>query len=196
MTIFNIRKRRNEQKQNQLRRITRVKLPTDEDVKFYIQMAVLMGFTWILGFLLVTTNHDSDSVISLLLLYLFLICNGSNGVFIFFAFIYRAEVMALYKKLASSKLATYFRIEPDGLSKSRKDFTMRLSVSDLEKSTSNRTSINSLMSNNHAYIHEPVSDLKSSNTNNLSKNNNSSKTVRFSTTNEFLVDSYSPNYPH
>ena len=51
-TICTIRKKRQKQRDIKIRRFSRVKCPGDNDVKFYIRMAVIMGFTWIIGFFL------------------------------------------------------------------------------------------------------------------------------------------------
>ena len=97
LAVFNIRKKSLAQKASKLRRFSRVKLPGDYHVKFYIQMAAIMGFTWITGFLLMVTN---DNIIDLILVYIFLVLNSSMGVFIFAVFICKEEVAQLYLKLA------------------------------------------------------------------------------------------------
>ncbi|CAF0814028.1 unnamed protein product [Brachionus calyciflorus] len=108
LTIYNIRKKKKEQKAN-LRRISKVNLPGDEDVKFYIQMACIMGFTWVIGFFLTTISPNADSplpveIIFNIFTYLFILLNASTGVFIFFAFLFRKDVINLYKKLLCEKL--------------------------------------------------------------------------------------------
>lgn len=107
-TIYNIRKKKQEQKKK-LRRMSNVKLPGDEDVKFYIQIACIMGFTWIIGFFLTTTSANSDSsvlvqIIFNILTYMFILLNASTGVFIFFAFLFRKDVIKLYKKFFLEKI--------------------------------------------------------------------------------------------
>ncbi|RNA25555.1 EGF-like module-containing mucin-like hormone receptor-like, partial [Brachionus plicatilis] len=107
LTIYNIRKKKQEQRKK-LRRMSNVKLPGDEDVKFYIQIACIMGFTWIIGFFLTSTSPDSQSSVFIRILfnvltYLFILLNASTGVFIFFAFLFRKDVINLYKKYFSNK---------------------------------------------------------------------------------------------
>jgi len=58
LTVCNIRKRKMQQRKNNLRRFSRVKIPGDEDVKFYIQMAFILGFTWVIGFVQVFIESD------------------------------------------------------------------------------------------------------------------------------------------
>jgi hypothetical protein len=105
LTVYNIRKKKKKQKKNKIRRFSRMKLPGDEDVKFYIQMAFIMGFTWITGFLLTSFSADDDhSFFSHLLVYVFILSNASIGVFIFAAFILKPKVRKLYKTLFSNKV--------------------------------------------------------------------------------------------
>ena len=82
-----------------MRRFSKVKLPADQDLKLYIQMASIMGFTWITG--LVLPAFPSNEILTQIFTYLFILANGSIGPFIFFAFIFRFEVKLLYKKLFS-----------------------------------------------------------------------------------------------
>ena len=105
MTIYNIRQKRLKQKNIKIRRFSRVKCPGDNDVKFYIRMAVIMGFTWVIGFFLTTFSSGSDDfkIISEILIYAFILSNASMGVFIFFAFIFKAEVKDLYASLFKEK---------------------------------------------------------------------------------------------
>lgn len=119
VTIYNIRRKKIAQKQSSLRRFSRVKLPGDEDVKFYIQMAVIMGFTWIIGFFLTSIRWPNDTelyIIFYILTYAFIILNASTGVLILFAFLFKKEVKKLYKKLFarifSSKLDRANRVNP------------------------------------------------------------------------------------
>ncbi len=58
LTIYNIRQRKMRQNKGDMRRFSRVKIPGDDDVKFYIQMAFILGFTWVLGFLQVFLDSD------------------------------------------------------------------------------------------------------------------------------------------
>lgn len=102
LTIYNIRQKKKAQKQTSLRRFSRAKLPGDEDVKFYIQMAVIMGFTWIIGFFLTSIKWPNDTHLYILfyvLTYMFIILNASTGVLILFAFLFKKEIKSLYKNL-------------------------------------------------------------------------------------------------
>ncbi|CAF0829549.1 unnamed protein product [Brachionus calyciflorus] len=106
LTIYNIRIQKRKLLQNKLRRVSRFKLPGDEEIRFYIQMACIMGFTWISGFLL-ATNTDNNNVLEKILLFLFILSNGFTGVFIFVVFICRKNVknfyLSLFKKRFSYK---------------------------------------------------------------------------------------------
>ena len=99
VTVWNIRKKKRIQKKSDMRRFSKVALPADQDLKLYIQMASIMGFTWISGLVLpIFSPHD---VLAQIFTYLFILANGSIGIFIFFAFIFRPEVKFLYRKLFS-----------------------------------------------------------------------------------------------
>jgi hypothetical protein len=108
-TIYNIHKSKKKQQKNknELRRFSRVKLPGDREAKFYIQMGCIMGFTWIIGFFLTTFSRSSHNltnklrfsdIVYLIFTYLFILLNSSTGVFIFFAFLFRKEILAMYVK--------------------------------------------------------------------------------------------------
>jgi hypothetical protein len=97
LTIYNIRTVKRSSKKS-IRKFSRVKAPLDRDVKFYIQMGVIMGFTWIIGFFL-TSLSNADVVILQILVYLFIVSNASQGIFIFFVFIFKKETLSLYKQL-------------------------------------------------------------------------------------------------
>jgi hypothetical protein len=108
LTILNVHGYKSKQKKdnNQLRRFSKVKLPVDREFKFYIQMGVIMGFTWIIGFFLImfsktSTGEESDSlqlrdIIFLIFTCLFILFNSSAGMFIFFAFIFRRRVLIIF----------------------------------------------------------------------------------------------------
>jgi len=91
LTIFSICKKRRANRESQLRRFSRTKLPSQ--VKFYTQMGIIMGFTWISGFLLTVTSHTGHDILNLILVYFFLVLNSSMGVFVFFVFICKEEVI-------------------------------------------------------------------------------------------------------
>jgi hypothetical protein len=107
LTILNVHGSKSQQKKNnaQLRRFSKVKLPVEQEFKFYIQMGVIMGFTWIIGFFLIMfskfRSEESDSIQIYDIIYLtftciFILLNSSTGVFIFFAFIFRKKVKFMY----------------------------------------------------------------------------------------------------
>jgi hypothetical protein len=120
LAIFNIRKKSLAQKESKLRRFSRVKLPGDYHVKFYIQMAVIMGFTWLLGYLTAVTDDD---IFNLILVYVFLVLNSSTGLFIFVVFICKKEVALLYAKM----VRTLLKLE-DSKSKQQLESISRVSV--------------------------------------------------------------------
>lgn len=120
LSIYNIRRTKSRQKRSNMRRFSRVKTPADQDVKFYIQMAFIMGFTMAIGFFLTILSSEQvkkiffffwvkkflnfhfnsiKDVLYTILTYTFDLANGSIGVFIFFVFIYRPNVRELYKHL-------------------------------------------------------------------------------------------------
>jgi hypothetical protein len=98
LAIYNIRKMKQNSKNSTMRRFSRVKLPSDKDVKFYIQMASILGFSWTIGFFFTTFKINSQHVVFFVLLYIFTLSNASIGIFIFFAFICRREIWKLYEK--------------------------------------------------------------------------------------------------
>jgi hypothetical protein len=69
-----------------------------------------MGFTWVIGFFLTSFSHESSEfqIVNKILVYIFILCNASNGVFIFFVFIFKKEVKALYVKMLHDKLPFLF----------------------------------------------------------------------------------------
>lgn len=104
MTIYNIRQWKTKHKKTHLRRISRGKVASDDDVKFYIQMAFIMGFTWICGFFSSSYQDDKKIIIYEVLVFFFIISNGLIGIFIFFVFIFRKDVIKLYKNLILVKI--------------------------------------------------------------------------------------------
>ena len=76
------------------------------DVILYIKMASVMGFTWVFGLassvISSVTQEPSEAICYVLhvLGVLFPILNSSQGLFIFFAFVFNRRVLALYKSLA------------------------------------------------------------------------------------------------
>jgi hypothetical protein len=115
LTVYNIRQKKRTQKKNKLRRFSKVKLPGDGDVKFYIQMAFIMGFTWITGFLLTSfpSNDAKFKIVNQILMYIFILSNASIGVFIFFAFIFKHETRNLYKQFFIRNILTHFMSESE-----------------------------------------------------------------------------------
>lgn len=101
ITIYNIRRRKSQQKESNLRRASKSKMPSDKDVKFYIQIAFILGFTWIIGFFLTTfsSSNENLNIIYQILIYLFILLNALIGVFIFFVFLFKKETLRLYVDL-------------------------------------------------------------------------------------------------
>lgn len=50
LTIHNIRKIKRRQRDIKMRRFSKTKIPGNDDVKFFFQIAVIMGFTFFVGF--------------------------------------------------------------------------------------------------------------------------------------------------
>lgn len=101
LAIYNIRKKKQKQKDTQLRRISRARQPLDADIRFYVQIAVIMGFSWSIGFFLhfFNTTHDRvKEIIYYILTYAFILLNASVGLFIFFVFIFKTDIWLLYKR--------------------------------------------------------------------------------------------------
>lgn len=107
LTVWNVYHLKSQQKKstNQLRRFSKVKLPGDRDVKFYIQMGAIMGFSWLIGYVLGTLSKDGDEIdglvtardiINLTFVYLFILFNSLQGCFVFFAFLFRQRVKIMY----------------------------------------------------------------------------------------------------
>ena len=91
------------QKQSHLRRFSRNKLPGDEDVKFYIRMAIILGFTWITGFIM-TTFSLANEIVYQIFIYIFILSNCLCGVFIFFSFVFKKDTKKLYKEFINEKI--------------------------------------------------------------------------------------------
>ncbi|XP_078615940.1 uncharacterized protein LOC144884472 [Branchiostoma floridae x Branchiostoma japonicum] len=66
-----------------------------QNVKVYVRLSTVMGFTWIFGFLAVVVNAR---IITEILWFLFIIFNCLQGVFLFIAFVCNTRVLNLYKK--------------------------------------------------------------------------------------------------
>ena len=110
ITIFNVRKASKDlvKKNNfQIRRFSLAKLPTDNEAKFFIAIGAILGFTWIIGFVLMTFPDDPDrdseniqnvDIVYLVFTYMFILLNSSTGVFKFFMFIFRRNVLNMYVK--------------------------------------------------------------------------------------------------
>jgi hypothetical protein len=89
---------KSKQKKSELRRFSRAKLPGDQDIKFYIQMAFIMGFTWITGFVM-TTFSLTNQVVYQIFVYVFILSNCLCGVFIFFSFVFKKETKKFVEPL-------------------------------------------------------------------------------------------------
>lgn len=103
LTIYNIRRLKTKQKKTDIRRFSRSKTAADKDVKFYIQIGFILGFTWIIGFFLTTfsASYANLKIVYQILTYLFIILNALTGVFIFFVFLFKKETLSLYLNLFS-----------------------------------------------------------------------------------------------
>ncbi|CAH1240436.1 ADGRL2 [Branchiostoma lanceolatum] len=66
-----------------------------QNVKVYVRLSTVMGFTWIFGFLAVVVN---TRILTEILWFLFIIFNCLQGVFLFVAFVCNTRVLNLYKK--------------------------------------------------------------------------------------------------
>ncbi|XP_019637887.1 PREDICTED: uncharacterized protein LOC109480165 [Branchiostoma belcheri] len=71
-----------------------------QNVKVYVRLSTVMGFTWIFGFLAVVVNAR---IITEILWFLFIIFNCLQGVFLFIAFVCNTRVLNLYKKRLGMK---------------------------------------------------------------------------------------------
>ena len=136
LTIYNLQKIKRRQKDIKIRRFSKKKIPGDDDVKFFLQIAVIMGFTFFVGFFQTIFDNVIKTfvffsyfkfiwlwVIRLNLFVLFIhkvifyqilshifnLCNALLGVFIFFVFIFRPNVRKLYTNLIKSS-ETYKRL--------------------------------------------------------------------------------------
>ncbi len=98
MTVFNIRKAKlklNKNKKSDSRRFGGGYI---REMKFYVQIAVILGFTWTSGFF-VTLVPSEQVILTRILVYTFIITNGSIGMFIFFSFIFKKDTIVLYSRL-------------------------------------------------------------------------------------------------
>jgi hypothetical protein len=100
LTILNIRAKRRRQK------LRRTRSTTSTDVNFFIRIAMIMGFTWTIGFFfgMFTHKNESSVIVNEILNYLFVLCNTSTGLFIFVLFILKQDVKNLYMQLLRSKI--------------------------------------------------------------------------------------------
>jgi hypothetical protein len=64
----------------------------------FTRLGVLMGFTWIIALINAFIPQKYDKVLKALS-YLFVICNTSQGVVLFIAFLCNAKVLKLWKNL-------------------------------------------------------------------------------------------------
>lgn len=116
LTVYNIRQKKSKQKKSiKIRRFSKAKLPTDQDVGFYIRISGIMGFTWLIGFFLTTLNPENKDheIVYQILIYIFILLNGSVGVFIFFAFIFKRETKELYKMFLLKHVLYHFMSKAD-----------------------------------------------------------------------------------
>lgn len=115
VTIFNIQKTKNSsrrglQDSSNGGSVIRHKLIGDDhQVKFYVRMAIIMGFQWVTGFLMTSLamNDDTESgkhlsILDYIFIYVYVLANGLIGVFIFVSFICKNEIRkSVVKKFKS-----------------------------------------------------------------------------------------------
>ena len=151
LTICNIRKQKIKLKEN-MRRFSGAKMASDYDVKFYIQIAFIMGFMWVIGYFLTTFSSDNPSykVIYQILIYLFILFNASIGIFIYFLFMFKKDTLQLYKRLfkrwfpkAKEAKINKDQSQHEGNTKKKKE----------------KTSISRLVSNENNNIHIKVTNV-------------------------------------
>lgn len=74
-------------------------------LKLYGRMATVMGFTWI--FALISACFDASSTAGIVFTYIYIVCNASGGVFVFFAFTCNKRVWQLYRQFFGGPLTRY-----------------------------------------------------------------------------------------
>lgn len=110
-----------------------------DDVMLYIRMSTVMGFTWVFGLAssvvsaFASPPSRTTCIILHLLGMLFIVFNCSQGIFIFFAFVFNRRVLGLYRELIS-KLRTK-KERPISISVSRGTLTTNASDSSVSHIT-------------------------------------------------------------
>lgn len=78
-------------------------ISSPNQMAIFLRIGVLMGFTWITGFLVAATPQNC-SICLKILSYFFVICNTSQGILMFVAFLCNAKILAMWRaKLKSLK---------------------------------------------------------------------------------------------
>ena len=110
-----------------------------DDVMLYIRMSTVMGFTWVFGLASSVVSafaappSRTTCIILHLLGMLFIVFNCSQGIFIFFAFVFNRRVLGLYRGLFS-KLKRK-KGQPSSLSTSRGTLTSNISETNVSHIT-------------------------------------------------------------
>ncbi len=87
-------------------------VPGEYDVKIYMQMAVLAGFGWTIGFILflLPDGHEGFKLYLVAIFkYLFILLNATPGLFIFVVYVCNRRVFALYRRLLT-KIYHFFQL--------------------------------------------------------------------------------------
>jgi hypothetical protein len=110
-----------------------------DDVMLYVRMSTVMGFTWIFGLASSVISafggptSQTICIILHLLGILFIVFNCSQGIFIFFAFLFNRRILAMYKGLLERLKSE--RSRPISVSSSRATLTTQISQSSLSHIT-------------------------------------------------------------
>ena len=127
--------------QTSVRRSSISHMAGHDDVMLYIRMSTVMGFTWIFGLTssIVSGFFGEPSrticIVLHLLAILFIIFNCSQGLFIFFAFVFNRRVLGLYRGLVFKLRSSNSRPRPLSSSSSRSTLGVRLSQTSLSHIT-------------------------------------------------------------
>ncbi|XP_060582870.1 uncharacterized protein LOC132739226 [Ruditapes philippinarum] len=110
-----------------------------DDVMLYVRMSTVMGFTWVFGLASSVISafggptSQTICIILHLLGILFIVFNCSQGIFIFFAFLFNRRILAMYKGLLERLKSE--RSRPISVSSSRATLTTQISQSSLSHIT-------------------------------------------------------------
>ena len=127
--------------QTSVRRSSLSHMAGHDDVMLYIRMSTVMGFTWIFGLassiVSAFSGEPSRTICIVLHLFgiLFIVFNCSQGLFIFFAFVFNRRVLGLYRGLVQTIKRSANRECPISASLSRTTLTANLSQSSVSHIT-------------------------------------------------------------